>query len=236
MLTFLLIVAAFLNEATAQTCTVKIDNDLAQMQQHARGHLEVFMSIAFEVNHVKIKATDKQQVRIPVHQTGFDTVDYTYTYNGDVHHEQFICKLRAKEKYTISPCTCCGIFLMTPAQNAQRGSVKYINASEQEFISETGDQEIHALSKNSSTDYIHSYISMNCGFRPTQIFIAAPDYLNPKFDYENWKSKTEQEQALLDIEQNALIRFSFNFLFLHDEKLVVTIGESGRDFRVELGL
>ncbi|MEY4894662.1 MAG: hypothetical protein RL751_1482, partial [Bacteroidota bacterium] len=112
MLTFLLIVAAFLNEATAQTCTVKIDNDLAQMQQHARGHLEVFMSIAFEVNHVKIKATDKQQVRIPVHQTGFDTVDYTYTYNGDVHHEQFICKLRAKEKYTISPCTCCGIFLM----------------------------------------------------------------------------------------------------------------------------
>lgn len=47
------------------------------MEKHARGHLEVFLSIAFEVNHVKIKATDKQQVRIPYHPTGFDTVNYT---------------------------------------------------------------------------------------------------------------------------------------------------------------
>jgi hypothetical protein len=231
---FLLCVAVLCNEVSAQKCIVKINNDVPLMQKHSSRELEVFLSIEFEVNHVKIKATDKQQVRIPVYQTGFDTVNYTYTYNGDVHHEQFICKLRAKEKYTISPCTCCGIFLMTPAQNAQRGSVKYINASDHEFISETGDQEIHALSKNSSTDYIHSFISMNCGFRPNQIFIAEPDYLNSKFDYENWKSKTEQEQALLNIEQNALIRFSFNYLFLHDEKLVVTIGESGRDFTIKL--
>jgi hypothetical protein len=230
----LLCLVAFFNEVAAQKCIVKINDDVPLMQKHSSRDLEVFLSIEFEVNHVKIKATDKKQVRIPVQKTGFDTVNYTFTYNGGVHNEQFICKLRTKEKYTISPCTCCGIFLMTPAQNAQRGSVKYVNASKHEFISETGDQAIHALPKNSSTDYIHSFISMNCGFRPNQIFIAEPDYLNPKFNYENWQSKTEQEQELLDKEQNDLIRFSFNYLFLHGEKLVVTIHESGRDFRVEL--
>ena len=236
LLTLLLCLTALFNEVAAQKSIVKINNDVPLMQKNSSRELEVFLSIEFEVNHVKIKATDKQQVRIPVQKSGFDTVNYTFTYNGKVHNEQFICKLRAKEKYTISPCTCCGIFLMTPDQNAQRGSVKYINASKHEFISETGDQEIHALTKNSSTDYIHSFISMNCGFRPNQIFIAEPDYLNPKFDYENWESKTEQEQELLDKEQNDLIRFSFNYLFLHGEKLVVTIDESGRDFRVELSL
>lgn len=232
----LLCLVAFFNEVAAQKCIVKINDDVPLMQKHSSRDLEVFLSIEFEVNHVKIKATDKQQVRIPVQKTGFDTVNYTFTYNGGVHNEQFICKLRTKEKYTISPCTCCGIFLMTPAQNAQRGSVKYVNASKHEFISETGDQAIHALPKNSSTDYIHSYISMNCGFRPNQIFIAEPDYLNPKFDYENWQFKTEQEQELLDMEQKELIRFSFNYLFLHGEKLVVTIDENRRDFKVELGL
>jgi hypothetical protein len=234
--TFILCLTALFNELAAQKCIVKINDDISLMQKHSSRDLEVFLSIEFEVNYVKIKATDKQQVRIPVQKTGFDTVNYTFTYNGEVHNEQFICKLRANEKYTISPCTCCGIFLMTPAQNAQRGSVKYINASKHEFISETGDQEIHALAKNSSTDYIHSFISMNCGFRPNQIFIAEPDYLNPKFDYENWQYKSEQEQELLDKEQKELIRFSFNYLFLYGEKLVVTIDESGRDFRVELGL
>ena len=232
----LLCLTALFNEFAAQKCMVKINNDVPLIQKHSARDIAVFLSIEFEVNHVKIKATDKRQVRIPVHKTGFDTVNYTYTYNGKVYNEQFICKLRTKEKYTISPCNCCGIFLMTPAQNAQRGSVKYVNASKHEFISQTGDQAIHALDKKSSTDYIHSFISMNCGFRPNQIFIAEPDYLNPKYDYENWQYKTEQEQELLDMEQKDLIRFSFNYLFLHGEKLVVTIEETGRDFRVELGL
>ena len=234
--TFILCLVALFNELAAQKCVIKINDNVPLMQKHSARDIEVFLSIEFEVNHVKIKATDKLQVRIPVQKTGFDTVNYTFTYNGKVCNEQFICKLRAKEKYTISPCTCCGIFLMTPAQNAQRGSVKYINASKHELISETADQDIHFLAKNSSTDYIHSFISMNCGFRPNQMFIAEPDYLNPKFDYENWQYKSVQEQALLDKEQKELIRFSFNYLFLHGEKLVVTIDEAGRDFRVVLGL
>lgn len=230
----LLCTVSFINEIAAQKCIVKISDNVSLMKNQSSRDLEVFLSMEFEVNDVKIKATDKQQVRIPIHNTGFDTVNYSFSYNGKVCKEQFICKLRAKEKYTISPCTCCGVFLMTPAQNAQRGSVKYINDSNHEFISQTGDQAIDALEKKSHTDYIHSFISMNCGFRPNQIFIAEPAYLNPKFDYENWQSKTEQEQELLDKEQHDLIRFSFNYLFLYGEKLIVTINENGRDFKVEL--
>ncbi len=77
--------------------------------------------------------------------------------------------------------------------------------------------------------------SVRCAFRFKKQ-VLEPDYLNPKFDYENWQYKSEQEQELLDKEQKDLIRFSFNYLFLHGEKLVVTIDENGRDFRVELGL
>lgn len=226
----------FFTELAAQKCIVKISDDVSVMKKQSPRDLEAFLSIEFEVNHVKIKATDKLQVRVPIQKIGFDTVTYSFTYNGKVCNEQFICKLRANEKYTISPCTCCGVFLMTPAQNAQRGSVKYVNESNHEFIAETGDQSIDSLAKKSNTEYIHSFISMNCGFRPNQIFIAEPDYLNQKFDYQNWQHKTEQEQELLDKEQKDLIRFSFNYLFLHGEKLVVTIGENGRNFRLELGL
>ena len=109
-----------------------------------------------------------------------------------------------------------------------------MNHSNQTFISESGEFELDTLYKNSDTDFIQSSISMNCGFRPNQLFLADLDYLNPKYQYDQLKLKSELEQELLEKEQLSLIRFSFNFLFLHEEKLLVSIDETGLIFTVEM--
>jgi hypothetical protein len=233
-ITLLCFVGALFSGVFAQKCTVKISDEIASWQKHSPKKIEAFLTLAFEFNHVNINATDRKNVHIPILDKGFDTVVYSYMYKGVIYRKQFICKLRAKETYTISPCECCGVFLMVPEQNARRGSVKYMNHSTQTFISESGEFELDTLYKNSDTDFIQSSISMNCGFRPNQLFVADLDYLNPKYQYDQLKLKSESEQELLDKEQLSLIRFSFNFLFLHEEKLLVSIDETGLIFTVEL--
>lgn len=79
-----------------------------------------------------------------------------------------------------------------------------------------------------------SSISMNCGFRPNNIFVADFDYLDKKFDYDNLKSKPVDEQNLLKKEQRSHVLFSFNYLFLHAEKLTVTIDKTGSIFNLTL--
>jgi len=47
-------------------------------------------------------------------------------------------------------------------------------------------------------------------------------------------TKSEAEQDELEKEQDGLILFSFNFLFLNQEKLVVTIDATGEYFDIKL--
>jgi hypothetical protein len=108
-----------------------------------------------------------------------------------------------------------------------------VNNSSRDFIAETGDEYL-TIEPNQQTGFIHSFISMNCGFRPTNLFIADPSYVDSKFLFENLKSKSEAEQDELEKEREGLILFSFNFLFLHQEKLVVTIDATGEHFDIKL--
>ena len=76
---------------------------------------------------------------------------------------------------------------------------------------------------------------MNCGFRPNTISIANIGYTDKKFDYDNWENKTKEEQELLKIEQQSHVVYSFDYLFLHKEKLILTIDKSGEkvDLKME---
>jgi hypothetical protein len=220
--------------AIAQTCTIKISEDYEALKRSFGEELEVFFSIEFEINRTTLTTIKSDSIRVRPNEDGFDNIRYTYTYNGKTYKDSFICRLLAEEVYTISPCTCCGIFLMTPSQQAERGFVQYINKSKKMFIANSGDLQLDTLFRNKNTGFILSSISMNCGFRPNTVFIADLGYLDEKFDYENWKSKPQEEQDLLDKEQQSYVVFSFNYLFLHKEQLVVTIDKSGSKFDLKL--
>lgn len=229
-LRIILFTLLFANIVSAQNCTVRISDDFDFLKKNSYKELELFLSLEFEINNIMLKTNESNEVFISPNTIGFDTIKYSFIYRDSIHYESFICKLKSSEIYTISPCTCCGIFLMTPSQNAQRGYIKYVNNSKERFIAETGELQIDTVYKKRETDFIYSFISMNCGFRPNTVFVAELGYLDKKFEYENLKSKTKEEQELLKNKQQDYIRFSFNYLFLHGERLVVTIDKTGKLF------
>ena len=229
----LLSASAFTSYAGDGFSLIKIDKNAEGFFGNDRHELNVFLSLEFEVNHQKIKATDSKTLKVRPHKEGFDTVLFSFFYRDSIHRGVFICKLKGHETYTISPCTCCGLFAIAPSKNAMRGDIKFVNNSRRNFIAETGDEFV-TLEPNKETGFIHSSISMNCGFRPTKLFIADLGYVDPKFLFENLETKSEAEQDHLEKEQDGLILFSFNFLFLHQEKLVVTINDSANQFNLEL--
>jgi hypothetical protein len=225
--------STFTSYANDGLSLIKINKDAQRFFGNDLDELNVFLSLEFEVNHQKIKATDAKTVKVRPHQEGFDTVLFSFFYRDSIHRGTFICKLKGHEIYTISPCTCCGLFAIAPSKNPMRGDIKFVNNSSRDFIAETGDEYV-TIESNKETGFIHSSISMNCGFRPTKLFIADPSYVDPKFSYENLMNKSDAEQVELEKEQDGLILFSFNFLFLHQEKLVVRIDEEGAHFSLNL--
>jgi hypothetical protein len=229
----LLLATTFTSYASDGLSLIKIDQNAKKYFGNDLDELNVFLSLEFEVNHQKIKATDAKTVKVRPYQEGFDTVFFSFFYQDSIHRGMFICKLKGNETYTISPCTCCGLFAIAPSKNAMRGDIKFVNNSSRDFIAETGDEYL-TIEPNKETSFIHSFISMNCGFRPTKLFISDPSYVDSKFLFENLKSKSEAEQDDLEKEREGLILFSFNFLFLHQEKLVVTIDATGEHFDIKL--
>lgn len=232
MLFFSLLISV--NKVFSQKCSVQISDNIEFFKRSHAEEMDVFMSLEFKINAQTIKATDTTPFSLPISPSGFDTVNYSFIANGVRQYDWFICKFRPKETYIISPCTCCGIFLMTPTKDAERGFVKYINRSDKTFVSESGESQIDTLHSRQETEFIFSSISMNCGFRPNTIFVAELDYLDQRFDYDHWKTKSAAEQDLLQKEQQGFIRFSCNYLFLHGERLVVTVNQTGNAFRLEL--
>lgn len=197
--------------------------------------MNYFLSLEFEINNSKIKTIDSNSISVSVNKREFDTIRYSYRNDkGFTIRDTFICKLKANEVYTISPCTCCGIFMITPSKNAKRGFVKFYNKSSREYIAMTPEFDYDTIPKTSNTDFIPSSISMNCGFRPNRIFIANFDYLDEKYQYENWSTKSPEEKRALELEQESHISFGFKYLFLHEEKLIVSINKEGNKFGVEL--
>lgn len=181
------------------------------------------------------KIRTANSIEIQINKTGFDTLHYSYVDQNDkTVHETALCKLRKGKTYTVSPCTCCGIFLITPSENAKRGFVKFKNESKKEYIAVASEIQADTLFKKSETDYVFSSISMNCGFRPNRIFIAKFDYFDKKYQYENWKMQSAEGRKLLETEQENHVVYSFNFLFLHQESILVTIGKKKETIQVQM--
>jgi hypothetical protein len=211
----------------AQSCTIYPNPDIGFMENNFEEELKTYHSLVFKINGVSLNTTNDDSIEVPVNKTGFDTVSYIYQYRGQEQKDTFLCKFRAEETYIVSPCTCCGIFLMRPNKNARRGSVKFQNHSSKAYIGIASEMDYDTIPPNASTDNIHSYISMNCGFRPSRIAVAEMAYTDEKYQYLNWP----EEQGALDLlmkEQAAFVLYETQYLFLHEEKLLVTIHEDSK--------
>ena len=225
----------FFAKIHAGTCTVRISDRIEFFKKNFNEEMNYFLSLEFQINNSKINTIDSDSITVLTYTKDFDTVKYTYkNRDGETISDTFICKLKSDEIYTISPCICCGIFLMTPSKNAKRGYVKFINSSKQGFLARTSEFDFDTIPKFSKTDFIPSLISMNCGFRPNRIFIANFGYQNDKYQYKNWSTKSPEGKKALELEQESHITFSFNYLFLHEEKLIVKINKDANDFIIEL--
>ncbi len=234
-LLILITLLSCLSKIHAETCTIKISDSVDFLKKNYPQEMNYFLSLEFEINDSKIKTINSDSINVTINNVGFDTIKYFYKNSQDeVIRETFICKLRPGETYTISPCTCCGIFLMTPLKNAKRGFVKFENSSQKKYIAVLSEFDYDTIPKLSKTNFIPSLISMNCGFRPNEIFIATFDYQNEKYQYEKWSTKSTQGKKALKLEQESHIIFKFNYLFLHEEKLIVKIDNESNKIKVEL--
>lgn len=219
----------------AQNCSIKITDDLNDFTQDFEEEMKSFFSLEFIINGITFNSRDTNTISISPNTTVFDTIHYSFIdRNGKTYAETFLCQLRNDETYTISPCVCCGVFLMTPEKNAKRGFVRFNNKSSNEYITIASEIDSDTLYKTSNTDYIFSSISMNCGFRPNQILLARYSYFDEKYQYENWKTKTAKEKELLEQDRKLHLAYQFNFLFLHEEKLTLTIAQDGKTFDLKL--
>jgi hypothetical protein len=234
-LIFLICCALFCYQAKAQTCTIKINDRGDLFEAGFEEEMDLFFQVKFVINGVELNTTDTTAIEIQINKAGFDTLHYQYVDQNDkTVNETALCKFRSGETYTVSPCTCCGIFLITPEDNAKRGFVKFKNNSKKEYIAIASEIRSDTLFKKSETEFVFSSISMNCGFRPNRIFIANFDYFNKKYQYENWKTKSREEKKELEKERESHVAYSFNYLFLHEEKIVLTIGKKKGEFHVDL--
>ena len=214
---------------------IKISDRVDIFKKRFPQEMNYFLTLELEINDSKIKTINPDSINITINNIGFDTIKYLYrNRQNEVIGETFICKLKAGKTYIISPCTCCGIFLMSPSKNAKRGFVRFENNSPEEYLAVTSEFDYDTIPKLSKTNFIPSLISMNCGFRPNKIFISKLDYQNQKYQYENWSTKSTEEKITLKLEQESHIIFKFNYLFLHGEKLIVKINNEANKFKVKL--
>ncbi|WP_300666765.1 hypothetical protein [Fluviicola sp.] len=215
----------------AQTCVVKIGNT-DFLDSNFREELNTFLSLEFSINGIPVKPKDSIEKIIPVNRNGFDSIRYSYTWNNQRIEKFSLCKFKPNETYTISPCTCCGIFLMTPKSNAERGFVKFVNRSKKLYLGSASEFDFDSIPPKSSTGFLFSAISMNCGFRPSQITVVDPEYLDSPLGDEKPSKLLDAKE--LNVKRMELARCDVSFLFLHGEKLVVTFGKNGSQFKLEL--
>lgn len=231
-LLFSLLFSAAFCGAQAQSCFLRVNPDLP-----VRGfeeELAVFLSLKFTVNGISFGTTTSGEKQIPVLQNGFDTIRYSYFWRGKRIEASSLCKFRSNEHYVLSPCTCCGIFLIVPETKAERGFVQFVNESRSLYWGSASELDYDSIPAMEKTPFLFSSISMNCGFRPSQIVILEPAYFDPKYTYEKLSVLPEEAQNKLEAEQRTFIRYAIDFLFLHGEKLVLSISEDASEFVLKL--
>ncbi|MNU99110.1 hypothetical protein D3C71_892340 [compost metagenome] len=228
-----IILSFVLSFGHAQTCTIQTESSNS-FEKSFEEEIHTFLSLEFSINGVSFKTSEGRKKTIPVNRNGFDTLRYSYIWKDQKFEEYSLCKFRPNEQYTISPCTCCGIFLLTPKRKAERGFVKFINHSANLYLGSVSELDYDSIPANSHTEFIFSAISMNCGFRPSQIAVFAPEYANPEYQYKNLSRLSEPEKQALKAQQQKLVKYDIPFLFIHGEKLILTIEEGASQFKLEL--
>ena len=184
--------------SNASTCTIQIADKKGFPEANHAPEMKLFMSLEFEINGSAIRPSDSLPIEIAIHPDGFDSIVYSFIdQNGNKVHESSICKLKSGEVYTIYPCVCCGIFLMTPSKDAKRGFVKFKNQSDMDYIAMSSDFNYDTIPGQSATKFKPSLISMNCGFRPNSIFLANFKYLDSQYLYDNWSKQSSDQKAIL---------------------------------------
>ena len=193
-----------------------------------------FKTLVFDINGVIVKATDTIPTICQINNVGFDSISYSYLNRKNKKvNGNFICKFKKDTNYSIKPCDCSGGFMIS-ANNARRGYVQINNKSNQEIIANITEIDNDTISKKTLTDFKHSSISMNCGFRPSRLLIAKKEYNDEKFKFDNWSSKNINERNELDTERETLILYEQMYLFLHNEKLRITIESDLNEIKLEL--
>lgn len=206
----------------AQTCVLRIDS-ADFLESNLQEEINTFLSLEFSINGIPLKATDSIEKIIPLNRNGFDSIRYSYTWNNQQVEKFSLCKFKPDETYKISPCTCCGIFLIVPKSKAERGFVKFVNRSKQLYLGSASEFDFDSIPPKSGTDFLFSAISMNCGFRPSQITVAVPEYLHSQL------SGAKELKV-----KRMMMRGDVPFLFLHGERLIVTIPKNATQFNLKL--
>ena len=227
-LLFLLFCSLFFSCGYAQTCSIRCNVSRFFETGYQKEEIAVFYSIEFSLNGIPLKTTDKEEKTIPVNQNGFDTIRYSYWWEGEKIEASSLCKFRANERYLLSPCTCCGIFLIIPETEPERGFVQFVNESKNTYLGSASEIETDTILPNSKTPFQFSSISMNCGFRPSEITVFEPEYFNPKYAYEITSKLSDKKREKLESKQNKFIKYDIDFLFLHGERLILTIDKTSK--------
>lgn len=233
-LLFSVLFASLLLNSYAQTCSIKVEPDVSV--QSFEEEMAVFFSLKFTINGVSFGTTSSRENLIRLNPNGFDTIRYVYFWQGKRIETFSLCKFRPNEHYTISPCTCCGIFLMLPGKKAERGFVQFVNESETPYLGSVSELGYDSIPAKDQTPFLFSAISMNCGFRPSQIAVFEQSYADTKYDYEQLSKLDDAVQSELEAEQRKLIRYEVDFLFLHGEKLILSISKDGSGFTLKTTL
>jgi len=181
---------------------------------------KTFDSLVFIINGIELSSTDSEPKTFKLQKNGFDNFSYYYKGEKDKIITELKCKFKPNNSYKIVPCICCGEFMLEADSLPKRGSVRFVNETNRKLIGIRSDFNLDTINKKSTTQYLPSDISMNCGFREFYIEIAEFDYANPKFDYN--ETNTDLQNDKLNEEQEKLWITKTPFLFLHGEKLTAT--------------
>lgn len=197
---FLFLVANFCN---AQSANLKLQN-YNEIKNVFKIEIEAFESLEFIINGVAFKVSDDLDINIPLNKMGFDSIKYSYKIHDKEYKSFALAKFKTDQQYYLSPCTCCGIFMIAP-KNPERGIVRFKNRSKSKLLALTGDFEHEVIYPKSTSKYFFSSISMNCGFTPNQIGLFTSDFI-------------ESKEGIFEIDREI---FSFDFLFVNGEKLSI---------------
>ena len=201
-----------------QTAKVRI------VRQFFENSFEEFDSIQFQLNGVKILATDKSVQKINLNKT----LDSCIAIIGsDTIH--FLTRFRPDNEYIIRPGCCCAAFTLEPIINPRRGTVTFKNTTKRDLGLVIAEANIDTVEANTSKTTFSSESAM-CLFKPCNILITETGYFSDSYNYDN----DQKNYDSLWKEQAQYILAETWFHFLHGEKIELYYSDKTRDISIRL--